>query len=45
MMNTYVPGSVNLLMLIINTGGSCCYYYSYSVDEELRHGEEVVVIV
>lgn len=43
-MNTYVPGTVNLLMLIISIWGSCCCY-SHSVDEDLRHGEEVVVIV
>lgn len=37
----YVPGTANLLTLIINVLGSCYSFYSHSVDEELRHGEEV----
>lgn len=37
-----VPGTVHLL-IVTNIGGSC--YYSHSVDEELRHGEEVAFIV
>lgn len=31
----------NLLILTVNILGSCYSCYSHSVDEELRHGEQV----
>lgn len=37
----YVPGTANLLILIVNILGNCYFFNSHSVDEELRHGEQV----